>query len=228
MVTLAVQATGIAIIATGMVLVIVSRNIDLSVGSLVGLIAMTYALLMTDWLPGARHRRRLPVPLGHRPGARASALGAAIGALQGFIIAYIGVPSFIVTLGGLLSIRGRRLVPVQRRGRLRPRPDFQLIGGGREGSIGGTLTWVARASSAASRSSPCSSTAGGSAALRLPAAADVGRGPARPWSAAWSCSAAASPTRTSGREPGQPYAGARHPEPAGGCRSRPVPDRHPA
>ena len=34
------------------------------------------------------------------------ALGAAIGGLQGFIIAYIGVPSFIVTLGGLLSIRG--------------------------------------------------------------------------------------------------------------------------
>src|SRR3954469_2875081 len=51
MVTLAVQASGVAVIATGMVLVIVSRNIDLSVGSLVGLIAMTYALLMTDWLP---------------------------------------------------------------------------------------------------------------------------------------------------------------------------------
>ena len=51
MVTLAVQATGIAIIATGMVMVIVSRNIDLSVGSLVGFIAMSYALIMTDWLP---------------------------------------------------------------------------------------------------------------------------------------------------------------------------------
>ena len=34
------------------------------------------------------------------------ALGAGFGALQGFIIAYVGVPSFIVTLGGLLSIRG--------------------------------------------------------------------------------------------------------------------------
>ena len=49
MITMAVQAAGIAIIATGMVLVIVSRNIDLSVGSLVGFIAMSYALLMTDW-----------------------------------------------------------------------------------------------------------------------------------------------------------------------------------
>ena len=51
MTTMAVQACGIAIIATGMVLVIVSRNIDLSVGSLVGLISMSYALLMTDWFP---------------------------------------------------------------------------------------------------------------------------------------------------------------------------------
>ena len=51
MVTMAVQAAGIAIIATGMVLVIVSRNIDLSVGSLVGFVAMSYALLMTDWFP---------------------------------------------------------------------------------------------------------------------------------------------------------------------------------
>src|SRR6185436_555359 len=51
MVTLAVQATGIAIMATGMVLIIVSRNIDLSVGSIVGLVAMSFALLQTDWLP---------------------------------------------------------------------------------------------------------------------------------------------------------------------------------
>jgi len=51
MVTLAVQATGIAIMATGMVLIIVSRNIDLSVGSIVGLVAMSIALLQTDWLP---------------------------------------------------------------------------------------------------------------------------------------------------------------------------------
>jgi len=50
-ITLSVQTTVVAIMATGMVLVIVSRNIDLSVGSLVGLIAMSYALLMTDWFP---------------------------------------------------------------------------------------------------------------------------------------------------------------------------------
>ncbi len=142
MVTLAVQASGVAIIATGMVLIIVSRNIDLSVGSLVGIIAMTYALLMTDWMPnvlgiGADFPFRWVIAL-----ALGIGLGAAIGALQGFIIAYIGVPSFIVTLGGLLSIRG--LVWYLSSGAAVSGLDtnFQLIGGGAQGSIGGTLTWV--------------------------------------------------------------------------------------
>jgi D-xylose transport system permease protein len=142
MVTLAVQATGVAIISTGMVLVIVSRNIDLSVGSLVGVIAMTYALLMTDWMPnilgiGPDFPFRWAIALGFGVG-----LGALIGALQGFIIAYIGVPSFIVTLGGLLSIRG--VVWYLSSGAAVSGLDanFQLIGGGAQGSIGGTLTWI--------------------------------------------------------------------------------------
>jgi D-xylose transport system permease protein len=142
MVTMAVQASGIAIIATGMVLVIVSRNIDLSVGSLVGLIAMSYSILMTDWFPrifgiGADvpFQWGLAIALG-------IGLGAAVGALQGFIIAYIGVPSFIVTLGGLLSIRG--LVWYQANGAAVTGldPTFQLIGGGAQGSVGGTVTWI--------------------------------------------------------------------------------------
>ncbi len=142
MITLAVQASGIAIIATGMVLVIVSRNIDLSVGSLVGIIAMSYALLMTDWFPDI---------FGIAPGtpflwalalAFGIAIGAAIGAIQGFIIAYIGVPSFIVTLGGLLTIRG--LVWYQSQGAAVNGLDstFLLIGGGAQGSIGEALTWA--------------------------------------------------------------------------------------
>jgi D-xylose transport system permease protein len=142
MVTLAVQAAGVAIIATGMVLVIVSRNIDLSVGSLVGIVAMTYALLMTDWLPNilgmsADFPFRWAIAL-----AIGIALGAAVGALQGFIIAYVGVPSFIVTLGGLLSIRG--LVWYLSNGAAVSGLDgtFQLIGGGAQGSIGGLLTWI--------------------------------------------------------------------------------------
>jgi D-xylose transport system permease protein len=141
MITLAVQATGIAIIATGMVMIIVSRNIDLSVGSVVGFVAMSYALLMTDWFPNF---------LGLNPDtpflwvlalAVGVAIGAAIGALQGFIIAYIGVPSFIVTLGGLLTIRG--LVWYQSSGAAVNGldPTFLLIGGGAQGSLGELLTW---------------------------------------------------------------------------------------
>lgn len=142
MITLAVQATGVAIIATGMVLVIVSRNIDLSVGSLVGVIAMTYALLMTDWMPnllgmGPDFPFRWVIALGLGIG-----LGASIGALQGFIIAYIGVPSFIVTLGGLLSIRGVVWYLSNGAAVSGLDPNFQLIGGGAQGSIGGTPTWI--------------------------------------------------------------------------------------
>jgi D-xylose transport system permease protein len=142
MTTMAVQAAGIAIIATGMVLVIVSRNIDLSVGSLVGLIAMSYALWMTDWFPrifgigpDVPFQWVLALGLG-------ILLGAGIGAIQGFIIAYIGVPSFIVTLGGLLSIRGLVWYQSQGAAVTGMDPTFDLIGGGALGSVGGLITWI--------------------------------------------------------------------------------------
>jgi D-xylose transport system permease protein len=144
-VTLAVQAAGIAIIAAGMVLVIVSRNIDLSVGSLVGIISMFYALIMTDWFP------RILGLSGSVPFEWALALaigiaiGAGLGALQGFIIAYVGVPSFIVTLGGLLAIRGAVWYLSNGAAISGLDPGFQAIGGGVAGSIGGTLTWVVAA-----------------------------------------------------------------------------------
>ena len=142
MITMAVQASGIAIIATGMVLVIVLRNIDLSVGSVVGIVAMTYALLMTNVLPeiiglSADFPFRWAIALG-----LGIALGAAIGAVQGFIIAYIGVPSFIVTLGGLLTIRGFVWYLSNGAAVSGLDSDFQLLGGGAQGSIGGPLTWV--------------------------------------------------------------------------------------
>lgn len=142
MVTLAVQATSVAILATGMVLVIVARNIDLSVGSVVGLVAMTYATLMTDWLPnifgmGPDFPLRWVIALAIGIG-----LGAFVGAVQGFIIAYIGVPSFVVTLGGLLSIRGAIWYFSNGAAVTGLDPAFRLLGGGGRGSIGGTLTWA--------------------------------------------------------------------------------------
>lgn len=142
MMTLAVQATTIAILATGMVLIIVSRNIDLSVGSLTGFVAMSYALLMTDWLPrivglGPDFPFRWAIALAIGIG-----IGAAFGALQGFIIAYVGVPSFVVTLGGLLSIRGAVWYLSNGAAVTGLDPTFQLLGGGPRGSIGGDLTWL--------------------------------------------------------------------------------------
>ena len=90
--------------ATGMVLIIVTRNIDLSVGSMLAAIGMAMALLQAEILPdifGIGHPMIWIVSL-----AAGIAMGAAIGGLQGAIVAYVGVPSFIVTLGGLLIWRG--------------------------------------------------------------------------------------------------------------------------
>jgi D-xylose transport system permease protein len=142
MITLAVQASGVAVMATGMVLIIVSRNIDLSVGSQVGVIAMVYALLMTGFLPDV-----LGIPVGSPlmwvvALALGVGLGALIGALQGFIIAYIGVPSFVVTLGGLLALRG--VVWVLSSGAAVTGIDatFRQLGGGALGSLGEETTWA--------------------------------------------------------------------------------------
>jgi D-xylose transport system permease protein len=141
MVTLAVQASGVAIMATGMVLIIVSRNIDLSVGSIVGVCAMSYALLMTDWLPaigiGLDNPFQWLIALG-----LGLALGGFIGGFQGFVIAFVGVPSFIVTLGGLLSLRGSVWLLSSGAAVSGLQPDFRKIGGGVLGSIGEIATWA--------------------------------------------------------------------------------------
>jgi len=141
MVTLAVQASGVAIMATGMVLIIVSRNIDLSVGSQVGVYAMVYAILMTDFLPDVIGFPEVGSPLMWIVAlALGLALGAAVGGAQGFIIAYVGVPSFVVTLGGLLALRG--VVWVLSEGAAVTGIDstFRQIGGGALGSLGGEVT----------------------------------------------------------------------------------------
>src|SRR5687768_14735506 len=140
LINLTVQAVSVAIIATGMTLIIVSRNIDLSVGSIVGVVGMAQVLLMTQIIPNAIGRDN---PATWIIALLAGLLlGGLIGAFQGGIIAYIGVPSFIVTLGGLLAWRGVTfaitngvtIAPVE--------PTFRLLGGGPRGSIGGTASWA--------------------------------------------------------------------------------------
>ncbi len=141
-ITLSVQTAVVAIMATGMVLIIVSRNIDLSVGSIVGVVAMAYALLMTDWLPhvlGIAVSNPLIWVIALVCGL---ALGAAIGAFEGFIIAYVGVPSFIVTLGGLLALRGVVWLMSSGAAVAGLDPTFDLLGGSAQGSIGGDSTWA--------------------------------------------------------------------------------------
>jgi D-xylose transport system permease protein len=69
-------------------------------------------------------------------------VGVAIGALQGYIIAYMQVPAFIVTLGGLLVWRGAAWWVTSGQTIAPMNPTFRLLGGGAEGAIGSTWSWV--------------------------------------------------------------------------------------
>jgi putative multiple sugar transport system permease protein len=95
------QNAYVLILAVGMVMVIVAGHIDLSVGSVVAFIGGLCALMITDWnLPWF-----LAVVLS-------IAIGGLVGCWQGFWIAYVGIPAFIVTLGGMLLFRGLAIVLV--------------------------------------------------------------------------------------------------------------------
>ncbi len=142
---LSVQSTAIAVMATGMVLVIVSRNIDLSVGSQVGFIGYTMAMLQVMWLPQIIGAQSPPwiwiVAL-----LFGMALGAVLGSVQGFLVAYAGVPSFIVTLGGLLVWRGLIFRYAQGQTLAPLDETFQMLGGGtvgtRVGALGDIGSWA--------------------------------------------------------------------------------------
>ncbi|MGW0337954.1 multiple monosaccharide ABC transporter permease [Streptomyces sp. NPDC003011] len=92
---LVLQNSYILILAIGMMLVIIAGHIDLSVGSLTAFVGAVGAVLMVN------HDIAWPVAL-----VMCLAIGAAAGAAQGFLIAYLGIPSFIVTLAGMLTFRG--------------------------------------------------------------------------------------------------------------------------
>lgn len=92
---LMLQTSVTGILAVGMLMVIVSGNIDLSVGSLLGLAGGVAAIVLTNLGYGV-----VPAFLA------AILVGVLIGLLQGALTAYVGIPAFIVTLGGLLAWRG--------------------------------------------------------------------------------------------------------------------------
>lgn len=137
---LSVQMCSIGVMATGMVLVIVTRNIDLSVGSMLGFIGMVMGLLQVEWLPPA-------MGLGHPAVwiitvAVGLGLGVLIGAFHGVLIAYLGIPSFIVTLGGLMGWRGAAFLMASGRTISPVDANFALLGGGPYGAIGSTGSWI--------------------------------------------------------------------------------------
>jgi len=139
---LSVQSTSIAIMATGMVLIIVSRNIDLSVGSLLGFLGYVMAMVQTRWIPntfdlGLERWYTWIIAL-----AVGITLGALVGLFQGFLVGYVRIPAFIVTLGGLLIWRGL-IFRFEQGQTLSPLDStFKLLGGGPKGSLGDWKSWL--------------------------------------------------------------------------------------
>ncbi|MEO6973341.1 MAG: ABC transporter permease [Rhodoferax sp.] len=125
------QTAVVGIVATAMTLVIVARQIDLSVGSVLGFVGVLVAFLIYtknwNWVPASL------VGLG---------MALLVGLYQGWLIARVGVPSFVVTLGGLMSFRGAAYLVAD--GKTQPinDPFFLAIGGGINGSLGPTLSWA--------------------------------------------------------------------------------------
>ncbi len=136
MYNLAVQSSVVGIMATGMVLVIVSRNIDLSVGSLLGFTGMVIAYLQVHVFPlGAAWNWPLTILCG-------LVLGGLVGLWQGWWISYRGVPSFVTTLAGLLMFRGAAYLVTDGRTVAPMDKTYQILGGGIDGSIGATWGWI--------------------------------------------------------------------------------------
>ena len=141
---LTIQTVSVAIMATGMVFIIVTRHIDLSVGSILATCSAIMAMTQTSFLPDA-----LGLGLGNPITPWVTiiigiAAGAAIGAFHGWLVGYMGIPAFIVTLGGLLVWRnvawyvtnGQTVGPLD--------PVFQSFGG-IGGTLGATGSWIVAA-----------------------------------------------------------------------------------
>jgi D-xylose transport system permease protein len=126
--TLLVQTSSIAIMSTGMVLLIVMRQLDLSIGSMLSLVAVGGAVLQVfELVPlwGVGHPMIWPTAVVFM-----LVLGMLVGALNGWLTAYLKIPAFIVTLGGLLAYsglafylaKGETVAPMDK--------TFEIFGGG--------------------------------------------------------------------------------------------------
>ena len=135
---IAQQTAVVGIVAAAVALIIVARQIDLSVGSVMGVVGVLIAFLMYTkgwhWLPAS---------------GAGLALSLLIALYQGWLTAYVGVPAFVVTLGGLVSFRGAAFLVAD--GKTQPVSDttFLMFGGGLDGSLGPSLSWALGAAAAA-------------------------------------------------------------------------------
>ncbi len=128
---IAQQSAVVGIVAAAIGLIIVARHIDLSVGSVLATVGVLVAYLMYSkgwhWVPAS---------------LAGLALSLLIALYQGWLVAYLGVPSFVVTLGGLMSFRGVAFLISDGRTQPVTDADFLLIGGGLDGALGPTLSWA--------------------------------------------------------------------------------------
>ncbi len=133
---LILQNSYVVVMALGMLLVIVAGHIDLSIGSVVGFVGALAAVLMVQGLHVGIDLFGLDLSINTNPVDYVTAtlicliVGGAIGAAQGYWVAYFKIPSFIVTLAGMLVFRGLTLA-VLNGASVGPFPDFfQLLSKG--------------------------------------------------------------------------------------------------
>ena len=138
---LTIQTVSVAIMATGMVFVIVTRHIDLSVGALLAtcsaVMAMIQTLVLPKWL-GIELGSAMIAPIAILSGL---VVGGVIGAFHGWLVGFLTIPAFIVTLGGLFVWRNVawHLTAGQTIGPL----DSTFVAlGGIEGTLGETGSWI--------------------------------------------------------------------------------------
>lgn len=137
---LTIQTVSVAIMASGMVFVIVNRHIDLSVGALLATCSAVMAMVQTEVLPdmlgmGLNHPATWAITV-----VVGLCVGTLIGAFQGWMVGYLTIPAFIVTLGGFLVWRNVAwyLTSGQTIG---PLDSNFLIFGGTNGTLGTTWSW---------------------------------------------------------------------------------------
>ncbi len=128
---IAQQTAVVGIVASGMALIIVARQIDLAVGSLLGAVGVLMA-----WL---QYTQGWSVPASLLAGL---GLALGVGLFQGWLSAVIGIPSFVVTLGGLVSLRGVAFLVADGKTQPVTEPWLLALGGGLDGSLGERGSWL--------------------------------------------------------------------------------------